>query len=214
MVHWAEGHAREHARDDFPSHGHPGVRAFVAIRMGAQVEDSVAATIAELSRPRDGVRWVRRENLHVTLKFLGPSVDAHRLEHLTAALHDFALETDPFELAAEGVGAFPNLQRPRTIWVGLHSAELGALASRVEALSVECGFERDSRRWTGHLTIGRVRNLRGFSKTRQAILEMKDREFGSSRIESLTLYRSHPGKEAARHEALATYLFGKHGSTD
>jgi 2'-5' RNA ligase len=184
MVHWAEGHAREHTRDNFPSLGHPGVRAFVAIRMSAQVEDSVAAAIDELKRPRDGVGWVRRENLHVTLKFLGPSVDAHRLEHLSGALHDFAIEIDPFELTAQRVGAFPNLQRPRAIWVGMHSVELGALAARVEALGIECGFERDSRRWTGHLTIGRVRNLRGFAKTRAAIVAMHDREFGTSRIES------------------------------
>ena len=209
MVHWAGGHSREHARDNFPSHGHPGVRAFLAIRMSTQVEEAVAATIEELSRPRDGVGWVRRANLHVTLKFLGPAVDAHRLEHLTGALHHFAIDTDPFELAAEGLGAFPNLQRPRAIWVGLHSAELGALASRVEALGLECGFERDNRRWTGHLTIGRVRSLRAFAKTRAAILDLKDREFGTSRIESLTLYRSHLGKENARYEALATYLFGE-----
>jgi 2'-5' RNA ligase len=214
MVHWAEGHSREHARDNFPSHGHPGVRAFLAIRMSTQVEEAVAATIEELSRPHDGVGWVRPANLHVTLKFLGPAVDAHRLEHLTGALHDFAIETDPFELTAEGLGAFPNLQRPRAIWVGLHSAELGALASRVEMLSSESGFAHDDRRWTGHLTIGRVRNLRGFSKTRNAILKLKDREFGTSRIESLTLYRSHLGKEGARYEPLATYLFGKHGSTE
>ena len=214
MVHWAEGHRREHARDNFPSHGHPAVRAFVAIRLNDRAEERVADLIATLSRPRDGIRWVPRANLHVTLKFLGPAVDAHRLEHLTGALEELAIKVDPFEITAVGLGAFPNLQRPRAIWVGLHSAELGALAARVEATGAECGFERDRRRWTGHLTIGRVRTLRGFSETRRALLELKDREFGTSRIESLTLYRSHPGRLGTRYESLATYLFGKHASTD
>ena len=158
MVHWTENRPREHSHENFPPHDLKSVRAFVAIRMSAQVEDAVAAMTEKIKRPRDGVRWVPRSNLHITLKFLGPSVDPHRLERLTAGLHEVAMKTAPFEVAARGLGAFPNLEHPRAIWVGLHSVELGALAARVEAAAAEYGFERENRRWSGHLTIGRVRD--------------------------------------------------------
>ena len=119
MTHWAESQPPTQPRDDLGNHAGKGVRAFVAIRMNEQVEESVAKTISELRRPHDGVRWVPRANLHITLKFLGPAVDSHRLQQLTGGLRQLAARTAPFELAAAGVGAFPDLEHPRTIWVGL-----------------------------------------------------------------------------------------------
>ncbi|MGB9382378.1 RNA 2',3'-cyclic phosphodiesterase [Candidatus Binatus sp.] len=207
MTHWAEGQARTDLRDDLGNREAKGVRAFVAIRMNEQVEDSVAQTIDDLRRPHDGVRWVPRANLHITLKFLGAAVDSHRLQRLTAGLHQLATRTAPFEVAAAGIGAFPNLEHPRAIWVGLHSAESAALAARLETVAAEHDFEREKRRWSGHLTIGRVRDEAIESETREALSAAQNREFGVSRIESMTLYRSHLGPDTARYEALATFLF-------
>jgi len=210
MAHWAEGQAQRDLRDDLGSREAKGVRAFVAVRMNEQVEDSVAKTIDELRRPDDGVRWVPRANLHITLKFLGPAVDSHRLQQLTAGLRQLATRTAPFEIAAAGIGAFPNLEHPRAIWVGLHNVESGALAAlaaRLETVAAEYGFEREKRRWSGHLTIGRVRGESIKDETRDALNGLRDRNFGVSKIESITLYRSHLGPNAATYEALATFLF-------
>ena len=210
MAHWAEGQAQRDLRDDLGSREAKGVRAFVAVRMNEQVEDSVAKTIDELRRPDDGVRWVPRANLHITLKFLGPAVDSHRLQQLTAGLRQLATRTAPFEVAAAGIGAFPNLGHPRAIWVGLHNVESGALAAlaaRLETVAAEYGFEREKRRWSGHLTIGRVRGESIKDETRDALNALGDRNFGVSKIESITLYRSHLGPNAATYEALATFLF-------
>ena len=210
MTHWAEGQARTDLRDDLGQHEAKGVRAFIAIRMNEQVEESVAKAIDELRHAGDGVRWVRRANLHITLKFLGPAVDSHRLQRLTSGLRQLAMKTAPFELAAAGVGAFPDLERPRAIWIGLHSMESGALAAlaaRLETVAAEYGFEREKRRWNGHLTIGRVGDRRIASKTRDALDAAREREFGVSTIESITLYRSHLGPDGSSYEALATFLF-------
>jgi len=210
MAHWAEDQARTDHRDDLGNRAAKGVRAFVAVRMNDQVEDSIARMIDELKHPHDGVRWVPRANLHITLKFLGPAVDSHRLQQLAAGLHQLARKTAPFEVAATGVGGFPNLEHPRTIWVGLHNVESGALAalaSRLETVAAEYGFEREKRRWSGHLTIGRVHGDSIADKTRDALSAVQQRTFGVSRIESLTLYRSNLGPEGASYEALATFLF-------
>jgi 2'-5' RNA ligase len=148
--------------------------------------------------------------LHITLKFLGAAVDSHRLQQLTAGLHQLATRTAPFEVAAAGIGGFPNLEHPRAIWVGLHNVESGALAAlaaRLETVAAEYGFEREKRRWSGHLTIGRVRGESINDETRDALNALRDRNFGVSKIESITLYRSHLGPNAATYEALATFLF-------
>jgi 2'-5' RNA ligase len=210
MTHWMENQARTNLRDERGPHEARGVRAFVAVRMSEQVEQSVATAIDELRRPHDGVRWVPRPNLHITLKFLGPSVDSHRLQSLTAGLHQLATKTEPFAVAAAGLGAFPALEHPRAIWVGLHSVEAGALAAlaaRLETVAAEHGFEREKRRFTGHLTIGRVGDLPVATRTREALHAMRERQFGVSAIESLTLYRSHLDTAGASYEALATFLF-------
>ena len=210
MAHWAEGQTQRDVRDDLGSREAKGVRAFVAVRMSEQVEDSVAKTIDELRHPDDGVRWVPRANLHITLKFLGAAVDSHRLQQLTAGMRQLAAKTAPFEVAAAGIGAFPNLEHPRAIWVGLHNVESGALAAlaaRLETVAAEYGFEREKRRWSGHLTIGRVRGESIKDETRDALNVLRDRNFGVSKIESITLYRSHLGPNAASYEALATFLF-------
>jgi RNA 2',3'-cyclic 3'-phosphodiesterase len=210
MTHWVEGQSRTDVRNDLGPREAKGVRAFVAVRMNEQVEDAVAKAIEGLRRPRDGIRWVPRANLHITLKFLGPAVDSYRLQQLTSGLNQLAMKTAAFEVAGEGIGAFPDLWHPRTIWVGLRSVQSGALAAlaaRLDTVAAECGFEREKRRWSGHLSIGRVGERRIAAETRAALDAMREREFGVSKIESLTLYRSHLGSGPARYEALATFLF-------
>lgn len=208
-MHWSEGGRRTHSREDFPPHDTDRVRAFIAIRMNSHVEDAIASTVEELASKSEGVRWAPRTNLHVTLKFLGPAVDPRKLEPLAEGLHSVAAITPEFDAAACGIGAFPNLQRPAVIWVGLKGVEpgtLAALAARVENAAVQCGFAREQKHWNGHLTIGRVRDARRTGSLRDAAQAMATREFGISRIESLTLYRSHLSNEAARYEPMATFL--------
>jgi 2'-5' RNA ligase len=210
MTHRVEDQARTDMRNDLGPREPKGVRAFVAVRMNEQVEDAIAKTIEELRRPNDGVRWVPRANLHITLKFLGTAVDSHRLQQLTSGLHQLATKTAPFEVAAEGIGGFPDLSHPRAIWVGLRSVQSGALAAlaaRLETVAAEFGFEREKRRWSGHLSIGRVGERRISAETRATLEAERDNQFGVSKIESVTLYRSHLGSGPARYEALATFLF-------
>jgi RNA 2',3'-cyclic 3'-phosphodiesterase len=208
---WSEGGGpRIHSRDDFPPSDAKSVRAFIAVRMNSKCEDAISGAITELnSASGDAVRWVKPANLHVTLKFLGPAVDPRRLEPLAEGLHDVAAATIEFDATARGIGAFPNLDRPNVVWVGIRAVESGtlaALAARVDNAAALCGFEREPKRWTGHLTIGRMRNHRPGDAFREAARAMAEREFGVSRIESLTLYRSHLSDEGSRYEPLATFL--------
>ncbi len=137
----------------------PKIRAFVAVRLGAETEHALDGLIDELRAPGDGISWARRANLHLTLRFLGAAVDSSLIAPLIERLNAIARARAPFSVAARGIGAFPNLAHPRVIWAGLEAEELLALASCVETAAVESGFEAERRPYSPHLTIGRVRDL-------------------------------------------------------
>lgn len=188
------------------------VRAFVAVRVDDAVEAAIAAMVDELRTGRgQGIRWARRDHLHQTLKFLGPAVPVAKLDPLRRRLEQIAAETEPFDIRVSGVGGFPNLERPRVIWVGLVSEPLVELARRVEEAAVECGFEREKRAFTGHLTIARVNSLRGFDATQRALLTVREREFGVSHIDAMTLYRSTLTPQGAIYDLVAGFALGCSG---
>ncbi len=185
----------------------PKIRAFVAVRVSAEVETALAEFIAELRGPRDGIAWSGRDKLHVTLKFLGAAVDSAKLAPLADALARIASETATLEVRTRGVGGFPNLTRPRVLWAGLECEGLATLAARVERAAVDAGFEASDRPWAPHLTLGRVRDPRGSRQALGLVRAAAERDFGSSRVGEMTLYRSQLLPEGSKHEGLASFRF-------
>jgi 2'-5' RNA ligase len=145
----------------------------------------------------------------LTLRFLGNAIDAKRIAALHEKLNEIAAQTAPFVIDTRGTGAFPNLGRPRVIWAGLAGNELVRLAARVEDAAVDASFTRERRPYSPHLTIGRVRDLRGWSAARRAIESAAGREFGSSTCESMILYRSVLGPETSTYHELARFGFSR-----
>jgi RNA 2',3'-cyclic 3'-phosphodiesterase len=173
--------------------------------MSADVERAIAEFVAPLREIHSGVRWVRPANLHLTLRFLGDAVDRSLLLMLDKTLNQIAGSTSPFMLQARGTGAFPNIDRPRTIWIGLVSEQLIRLVRQVEGAAAEAGFVSEGRPYTPHLTIGRVRDLHGWQRIRHVLRESSDQDFGSAPISEMILYRSILGGEASQYHALARY---------
>jgi RNA 2',3'-cyclic 3'-phosphodiesterase len=187
-----------------------GIRAFVAIRLSAEVEQAVAGFIDSIrpaDNPHGSIRWVRRANLHLTLRFLGDRVAASTLETLDRELLHIATTTSPFAIDVRGTGAFPNLRRSRVLWVGLASTEMIELARRIEHAAVESGLMPEPHAYSPHLTIGRIRDLAGWSELRPAIEKAAERDFGRSAARSMILYRSILASDSATYEPLAHYPF-------
>ena len=187
------------------------LRAFVALRLSAESAALVAEFIDEVCSLGGGVRWTRAANLHLTLRFLGDAVPAAIIPALVAALTNISDTTEPFPLTARGTGTFPNPARPRVVWIGLYSDRLMRLAERVAVAARECGFPAEDRAFVPHLTIGRLRDRRGWSRIRDAIAAAADRDCGRSLIDSMTLYRSILGRESPTYEAIAQFPFNAQG---
>ncbi len=189
----------------------PKIRAFIAFRVSAEVEAELAGFIEKLSSPRDGIRWTRRDKLHVTLKFLGAAIDSRTLASLADALRRVANLTTPLFVHTHGVGGFPDLHRPRVLWVGLQSEELAMLAAHVENAAVQSGFEPSDRPWAAHLTIGRIRSPRRIRGALKQLHEARERDFGVSRVGEIGLYRSRPSATGAIYDKLEAFPFSSPG---
>lgn len=135
------------------------MRTFYCIELEDEIKERLDRITQRLKRDTDlRASWVKQENLHVTLKFLG-EVDPERVEELRLAAEVAREGIEPFTLELDLLGAFPNMERPRVIWVGSFSPPPGVyrLYERLEQELEPLGFPPEGKRYTPHITLGRVK---------------------------------------------------------
>lgn len=135
------------------------MRAFFCIELDGAIQAELARIIQRLQRKVAArIAWVRRENLHVTLKFLG-EIDPASLPSLQSAASRALVGLVPCDWQLDRLGAFPQLHRARVIWAGCREEPqpLQALHSALEAELERLGFERERGPFTAHVTLGRVK---------------------------------------------------------
>lgn len=180
------------------------VRAFVAVFPPLEVRKEALATARRLLSD-DRVRWLRPENVHLTLKFLGDDVREAALESIFAALEEVCAGYAPFDARLMGLGAFPSARRARILWAGTGVGFdlLGSLAANLDAALVPLGFESEKRPYTPHMTLGRIRG-------RPASLDLpSDVEGPGFRVEHVELMKSTLTREGALYESLQAFVLGK-----
>ncbi len=133
------------------------MRLFVAVNLPEADRDAVWAACAPLREAGLPVRWAAAGSLHVTLQFLG-AVDPAAVEPLGSALASAVAGVRAFEVGLGGFGAFPDLDRPTVLWLGVerHPA-LELLANDVARALAPLGFAPELRPFRPHVTIGRAR---------------------------------------------------------
>jgi 2'-5' RNA ligase len=146
------------------------VRTFVAVEIPENITSSIRELQQGLKDYGVDMRWVRPENIHVTLKFLG-NVDANDIDKISGAIYITTDGVASISLKARGIGVFPGIKRPRILWVGF-TGQLESLMRLQQTLDENLkamGFPKEKRPFKGHLTIGRINNkifvdaLRAFS---------------------------------------------------
>ncbi|MFO7964545.1 MAG: RNA 2',3'-cyclic phosphodiesterase [Desulfobacterales bacterium] len=136
----------------------PKIRTFIAIDLPDHVRTMLARIQEQLKTEVSGITWTPPQNIHLTLKFPG-YVLQEDLAGLEKAVSAAASCVRPFELCTAKIGAFPGLNRPRVIWVGVagNTVDLNTLYQGVEDRMASAGFEKEDKKFAGHLTIGRVK---------------------------------------------------------
>lgn len=137
----------------------PAIRTFIAVELDAGLKATLTRVQAALRDqvPPRSVRWVQPNAIHLTLKFLGDT-PPEKVDSIQAALARAAAEVEPFAFGVSGVGCFPDMRRPRVVWLGLHEpgGHLSRLWKAIEAHVAPLGFPTESRPFSPHLTLGRV----------------------------------------------------------
>ncbi len=135
------------------------VRIFVAAALEPVLREAVVQVRSRLDSAGGALRWVRPDDLHLTLKFLGEIAEA-RVAGVAAAARQVAGRTEPFEITLAGIGAFPSPRRPQVVWVGV-----GTGADRVTSLARDLDtelhrlkFPKEGRPFRPHLTVARARH--------------------------------------------------------
>jgi 2'-5' RNA ligase len=152
------------------------------------------------------VNWVRPEQMHLTLKFLGDVRDTETPD-ICRVVHDVASQFEPFEIICRGAGAFPNSREPRTLWIGIEDGadELKRLQAALdEALKSQLGFAKEQRGFHPHLTIGRVKREAPGSRGELAHLLEQHVQFDADLavIDEVVTFASFLDRKGPTHEAL------------
>lgn len=185
------------------------IRAFVAANLDSGLKAALARVQDRLKATRADVGWVRPENLHLTLKFLG-QVEESRLGVIGEAIAAAATGCGPIRLVFEGLGAFPRPRAARVVWIGLsHGAEaLAELQARVEAGLESLGFAREGRLFTAHLTLGRVQSPAHREQLACALTSMPAEALGEMVLDRIELMKSNLSAGGARYSILRSFPLG------
>jgi len=140
------------------------VRLFIALHIPENIKNELGRLIGDLKSYADGIKWVAPHNMHLTLKFIGET-EKNNIDPICHKLDSILSGQPKFEVAVEGLGGFPHLRNPRVLWVGLNNCRPAIeMASRIDENLAELGFEAEKKKFSPHLTLGRIKNRGDFSR--------------------------------------------------
>ncbi|MBI4690412.1 MAG: RNA 2',3'-cyclic phosphodiesterase [Nitrospirae bacterium] len=184
------------------------IRCFIAIELPEEIKKDIDAHVERLKATGADVKWVKVENLHLTLKFLG-SAPEKMIPDISRKLLEIAKQHNSFYIRMSGAGVFPNMKFPRIVWLGINdSDEIKRLQRDIDESMKEFGFEPEDRDFSPHLTIGRVRSSRNKDNLMKELTTLKDVDFGNIKVEKITLMKSELKTTGAEYFRLSEIPIG------
>jgi RNA 2',3'-cyclic 3'-phosphodiesterase len=180
-------------------------RTFIAVEAIDEAHVAALAVIDRLRSAAEGVKWVAPDNLHWTIQFLG-DLDDREMAEVCLRTVRVAARHEAFELEARGVGAFPSVQRPRTLWLGAGQGadRLCDLQSDIEQSLEDLGFRGENRAYVPHLTIGRTgRGPAGGPLLAERLAKLADFDGGVMSVDEVIVFASELGREGPEYSVLA-----------
>ncbi|MCD7781137.1 MAG: RNA 2',3'-cyclic phosphodiesterase [Methanosphaera sp.] len=167
------------------------MRVFLAIDIENYLKNDILET-QEILKSTDSARikLVEEDNIHLTMKFFGDVTDT-KLEEIMDTIDYVKDEYDPYNMKLSRVGAFPNIKRPRVIWIGCHDKEkmTSDLMQNLDFNFEKIGFDLE-RSYTPHITIGRVKQTYDDNRLRELLKDIESTYYGDMEVHKLTLKSS------------------------
>ena len=182
------------------------MRLFVAIEIPSEIRDALAVFLKEMRGIAPHAKWVRADNLHVTLKFLGET-EVPKVGEVVNTLSSIR-SMQPVTLEFRGLGFFPNEKRPRVFWAGMEaSANLRILTEDIDRSMHHLGFPLEERPFTPHLTLARFNPPGLPPKLDSAIAGHSQHSFGSLTAREFHLIESKLKSTGAEYTTLQSFPF-------
>src|SRR5712691_1513061 len=182
------------------------VRSFISIDLeDQQILSRIASILSSLQALGGDLKPVERENIHLTLKFLG-NVSAPRMTEVKSSLKRLPFPAFPAEI--KGAGAFPNLNHMNVIWVGVNEGwtQVEQIYEQVEKLMSGLGFRRENRPFSPHITIARVRSGRMRDEIANFLQHISDESFGTITVDKVRLKQSILSSSGPKYSTLLELL--------
>jgi 2'-5' RNA ligase len=186
------------------------IRSFLAVEIPRAIKDRLAGDIALLKPGTAGIKWVNPDQVHLTLKFFG-SIPTEKVDQISAAVAGTVKGCRPFDLHLQGTGGFPNIRRPRVIWVGLggNREALKNLWLLLEDGFFGMGIPRETRPFNPHLTLGRNKTGEPNEKLFLRLSNWNEPESEPFTVSELVLFRSDLKPGGPVYTVLNTFPFAK-----
>jgi len=190
------------------------VRSFIAIELPDELKLGLAQLEAQLKMSKQPwVKWVDPYSIHLTLKFLG-SIAADRISEITRAMEEAVQGISPFHLEVKDLGVFPNLRRFQVAWVGISGEvdKLSQLQQHLESNLARLGFAPESRPFTPHLTLARLRNQASLDERQsfgQLIANTKFEAAYTVKVDAISLIKSQLTREGAIYSRISSVKLNK-----
>jgi len=185
------------------------VRSFIAIELPDEVKAGLSQLQAQLKLGKpSSVKWVDPSSIHLTIKFLG-NIAVDRIPAITRAMEEATKGLSSFQLEVTGLGGFPNLKRVQVVWVGIGGEvdKLGQLQQRIESSLATLGFTAETRPFTPHLTLARLRDQASADERQRFGQLIASTSFGAAyaiKVTSINLMRSQLTREGAIYSRLGS----------
>jgi 2'-5' RNA ligase len=182
------------------------MRLFTALDLPGEVVHNLESFVARI-KPTARIHWSPPSNLHVTTKFIGewPSDRLAELQIALAAMR----ERPAIEVSIANVGFFPDEHSPRVFWSGIQAEGLEALAADTDSATASVGVARETRAYSPHLTLARIRDRVDLQPLHNAIAATPSLDFGRFTARSFFLYRSEMRPAGSVYTKLAEFPFSK-----
>jgi len=186
------------------------IRSFLAVDPPQEIIDAIGMIQDRLRKNIHGdIRWVRPQGIHLTLKFFG-TISESDVANISRVVENTTSTIAPFTLGIKRVGAFPDVKRPRVLWLGMDGDvdTLILLQKEVDAELHKYGFEKEDRTFRPHLTLARIKDPRGLIGLAKIMVKRENYEAGSFSAAGLNLFKSELTPKGAIYTKLAYFPFG------
>ena len=184
----------------------PKIRTFIALDITAKSRPLAYGLSRKLAESGADVKWEPQEKLHITLKFLGDILNPEVAE-ICRVVQRTAAAFSPFMFRLCGASAFPSVEKPRTVWLGVDEGrdEIIALAKAIDAAMQAEGFPRELKPFTPHVTLGRLQHATpALAELSRMITQYDAFDAGKTFARSVTVYASHLARTGSSYTVLAT----------